>query len=311
MSAVTELEQGARTVADRAGPAVVRIGRDARGSGVVVAPGQVLTNAHNLRDRTTSVTFADGRSVQGAVAGVDADGDLAVIEVDTADVSPVAWGGPEAVSTGSVVYAAARGHAGLRVTFGLVTGTEQSFRGPRGRRIRGSIEHTAPLARGSSGGPVLDGEGRLLALNTRRLGDGFYQAIPADQDLRTRVEALAAGTSPSRPRLGVAVAPPEVARRLRRAVGLDDRDGLLLRSVRPDGPAARAGLRTGDLLVSAAGRPLADADALYEVLDGVPDDGTLDLQVVRGSEELAVTVTFAEAPAPEPEPEPEEPPAEG
>ena len=296
MSAVTELEDGARAVADRAGPAVVSIGRDARGSGVVVANGRVLTNAHNLRDRTTSVAFADGRTVQAEVAGVDGDGDLAVLDVDTAGVAPVAWGGARATRTGSVVYAAARGRAGLRVTFGLVTGTEQTFRGPRGRRIRGSLEHTAPLARGSSGGPVLDGEGRLLALNTRRLGDGFYQAIPADQELRSRVEALAAGASPSRPRLGVAVAPPEVSRRLRRAVGLPDRDGLLLRAVHPDGPAARAGLRTGDLLVSAGGRPLADADDLYDGLDAVDDEGPLELQVVRGSEELAVTVHFGEPP---------------
>jgi serine protease Do len=300
MSAITELEQGARTVAERVGPAVVGIGRDARGSGVVLAPGRVLTNAHNLRDRTTSVTFADGRSVQGSVAGVDSDGDLAVIEVDTGDAAPVPWAPPEAVSSGSLVYAAARAHAGLRVTFGLVTGTEQSFRGPRGRRIRGSIEHTAPLARGSSGGPVLDGEGRLVALNTRRLGDGFYQAIPADQDLRSRVDALASGDSPSRPRLGVAVAPPEVARRLRRAVGLAERDGLLLRSVQPDGPAARAGLRTGDLLVAAAGQPLPHADALYDALDAAGTAGTLELRVVRGTDDLTVTVQFGEPPSPEP-----------
>jgi S1-C subfamily serine protease len=103
----------------------------------------------------------------------------------------------------------------------------------------------------------------------------------------------------------VAVAPPEVARRLRRAVGLPDRDGLLLRGVQSDGPAARAGLRTGDLLVSAGGRPLADADDLYDALDGVDDEGTLELQVVRGSEDVVVTVHFGGPP------ESEEPPTDG
>nr|MBA3283204.1 trypsin-like peptidase domain-containing protein [Acidimicrobiia bacterium] len=174
MGAVAELEQGARAVAERAGPAVVAIGRGPRGSGVVIEAGQVLTNAHNLRDRTTSVTFADGRVLQASVIGLDPDGDLAVLAVETDDAAPVAWGDPGEVTAGALVYAVARGRNGLRTTFGLVTGTEQEFRGPRGRRIRGSIEHSAPLARGSSGGPVLDGEGRLLALNTRRLGEGFY-----------------------------------------------------------------------------------------------------------------------------------------
>ena len=302
MSAVTELEQGARTVAERAGPAVVRIGRDARGSGVVVAPGQVLTNAHNLRDRTTSVTFADGRSVQGAVAGVDGDGDLAVIEVDTAGVTPVDWGGPGRSRPARSSTPRARGHAGLRVTFGLVTGTEQSFRGPRGRRIRGSIEHTAPLARGSSGGPVLDGEGRLLALNTRRLGDGFYQAIPADPDLRARVEALAAGTSPvpSAPRRGGGppgggppAAPGRRPRRPRRPAPAQ----------RPPGRAGRRGpacARATCWSRPAVG-PWPTPTTSTTCSTASPTTGRSTSRVVRGSEELAVTVTFADPPQTEPE----------
>ncbi|MBA2624750.1 MAG: trypsin-like peptidase domain-containing protein, partial [Acidimicrobiia bacterium] len=187
MSVVTELEQVVRSAAERTGPAVVAIGRDARGAGVVVAAGKVLTNAHNLRDRTTSVTFADGRHEQATVAGADPDGDLVVLDVDTGGVAPLDWSS-EGTTPGAVVLAAARGHRGLRVTFGVVSGTEVAFRGPRGRRITGSVEHTAPLARGSSGGPLLDAEGRLVGLNTNRLGDGFYLALPADAELRRRVE---------------------------------------------------------------------------------------------------------------------------
>ncbi len=294
MSAVSELEEGARSVARRAGPAVVAIGRGPRGSGVVIGAGQVLTNAHNLRDRTTSVTFADGRTVQARVAGVDPDGDLAVLAVETGDAGPLAWGHPGEVASGSLVYAVARGRGGLRTTFGLVTGTGQEFRGPRGRRIRGSLEHSAPLARGSSGGPVLDGEGRLLALNTRRLGEGFYSALPADESFRARVEALAAGDAPAPRRLGLVLAPAGVARRLRRAVGLPDRDGLLVRDVEADGPGARAGLRIGDLLVEADGRALDDADVLHDVLEALGEGASLNLVVVRGTEELNFSVSFAE-----------------
>ena len=210
MSVVEELQAAAATVAERVGAATVAIGRDRRGTGIVLADGQVLTNAHNLRDRTTEVTFADGRTAQGEALGADPEGDLVVLAVDTAGAAPIEWATEEAV-LGQVVFAAARGRHGLRVSFGLVSGTGRSFRGPRGRRIAGSVEHTAPLARGSSGGPLVDTEGRLLGVNTRRLGEGFYLAMPADAALRERVDQLAAGESPVRRRLGIAVAPPFVA----------------------------------------------------------------------------------------------------
>ena len=90
------------------------------------------------------------------------------------------------------------GGRGLRVTFGFVSGIDRTFRGPRGLRITGSLEHTAPLLPGSSGGPVLDAAGQLLGINTNRLGEGFYLAIPADEALRGRVDALARGESAGR-----------------------------------------------------------------------------------------------------------------
>lgn len=296
MGAVQELEQAATAVAERVGPAVVSIGRDARGSGLVVGEGQVLTNAHNLRDRTTSVTFADGRVEQGTVAGVDRDGDLAVLHVETGGAAALEWG-DGAPAVGSVVFAVARSRHGSRVSFGMVSGTDSAFRGPRGRRITGTVEHTAPLARGSSGGPVVDAAGRLVALNTNRLGDGFYSALPADGELRKRVDALASGTSPERRRLGVAVAPRDVARRLRRSVGLPERDGVLVRGVEAGSPAAAAGVREGDLLVSAGGRALAEPDDVHDALDSLEGDD-LDLAVVRGAEELSVRVSFTVEEAP-------------
>ena len=137
----------------------------------------------------------------------------------------------------------------------------------------------------------MDGEGRLIGLNTRRLGEGFYLAIPADAALRERIDRLAAGESPVRRRLGIAVAPPFVARRLRRAVGLPERDGLLVRGVEEGSPAAAAGLTIGDLVVSANGRELHSPDDLWAVLDGLEGD-TVTLGIVRGTEDLTVTVAF-------------------
>ena len=294
MGAPEEIEQSAVGVAERVGPAVVRIGRGpGRGAGVVVDDGVVVTNAHNLRGEEVTVGFADGRHEVGRVAGVDVDGDLAVVAVATSGVDPLEWA-DGAVHQGSPVFAVtSSGAGGPRVSLGMVASVGQAFRGPRGRRITGSLEHTAPLPRGSSGGPVVDSAGRLVGINTNRLGEGFYQALPADAALKGRVDALARGESPRRRRLGVALAPPQAARHLRQAVGLPERDGLLVRQVEDDSPAGRAGVRSGDLIVAAAGRDVTSLDELFEALDAVEEDGSLALRVVRGVDELEVSVGFA------------------
>jgi serine protease Do len=290
MTTIEGLQEAVAGVAERVGPSVVGIGHHwARGSGVVIAPGRVLTNAHNLRGEAVTVTFTDGRSEQGRPAGVDLDGDLAVIEVDTAEAPALSLNGASRPSIGKAVLALSNpGGLGLRVTFGLVSGTERSFRGPRGRRITGTLEHTAPLLPGSSGGPVVDPDGHLLGINTNRLGEGFYLAIPSGDALRERVDALGRGEAPRRRRLGVAIASGQVARGLRRAVGLPEVDGLLVRGVEEDGPAARAGLEEGDLLVAAGERELHTFDDLAEALES--STGTIELRVLRGTEERTVSV---------------------
>ena len=196
MSVIEELQAAIEAVATTADPAVVGIGSHQRGSGAIIGDGRVLTNAHNIRGDEVTVTFSDGRSTRGRLAGIDVDGDLAVIEVDTGGAKGLEWGEGDALIVGSAVFgAAASPTGGTRVTFGTVSAVARAFRGPGGRRIAGSIEHTAPLAPGSSGGPILDGQGRFLGLNTNRLGEGFYLALPADTALRDRIDALARGES--------------------------------------------------------------------------------------------------------------------
>jgi serine protease Do len=288
MAILDELSTSIRAVHDAAAPSVVGVGRRVRGSGVVIGANRVLTNAHNLRGDAVTITFRDGHSSVGTVKGVDPDGDLAVVEVDTSGATAVTWSDAD-VAVGDVVFGLATTGAGpARVTAGTVSAIEQSFRGPGGSRIGGSIEHTAPLASGSSGGPLVDGSGRLVAINTNRVGEGFYLARPADAALRERVDALGRGESVSRPRLGIAVAPSMVAQRLRRSVGLSERDGLLVRGVEEGSPADRAGIREGDLIVEAAGRAVPDPDSLNEALvaGGLP----IELKIVRGDEERTVSV---------------------
>src|SRR5580704_15846909 len=195
MAILDEIGARIRQLSEAAGSSVVGVGqRWGIGSGILLGDGTVLTNAHNVRGDTVTVTFADGRVVEGNVVGRDIDGDLAVIGVDTGGVPALPWADGAAAELGMPVFALANpAGRGLRVTFGFVSGIERSFRGPRGRRITGSLEHTAPLLPGASGGPVLTAAGQLLGINTNRLGEGFYLAIPADEALRGRVDALARG----------------------------------------------------------------------------------------------------------------------
>jgi serine protease Do len=296
---VREFEAAIAATAQTAGPAVVGLRRSSGGAtGTVIAPGKVLTNAHNLRHPELTVTFTDGRSEMGHVSGVDEDLDLAVIQVDTGDVAPLRWadGGAAQVAVGRPVLALSNpAGQGLHIAPGFVSSVAASFRGPRGRPVRAAVEHTAPLPGGSSGGPLVDLEGRLLAINSVRLNPGLVLAIPLGGAVAERIGALGQGQQTRTFRLGVAVAPPRVARRLRAAVGLPERDGVLVRAVQESSPASRAGLRRGDLLVAASGSPLPGLDALYDALDAAGPTGRLELAVVRGSDERQVTVSFAEA----------------
>jgi serine protease Do len=296
LSFIEELAAATAGVAATAGGAVVRIGRhEGRGTGTVVGPNTVLTSAHNLRGEEVTVTFADGRSATANAKGIDSDGDLAVVSVDTGPVVPLTWApGDGSLGIGTPVFALALppGSGGVRVTFGAVSAVGRAFRGPRGRLITDAVEHTAPLGRGSSGGPLVDAEGRLLAVNTHRPGDGLYLARPATPALRESVEALARGEAPVRRRLGVALTPPHVARRLRAAVGLPAHDGLLVRAVEENSPAAAAGLLRGDLIVSAGGEAVSSLDGLMAALDRVGPDRALPISILRGTEEIVLQVGF-------------------
>lgn len=274
--------------------ATVALGRDGRGSGVVIADGVVLTNAHVLRDTTISVRFATGRVAQAEVRGIDADGDLAALAVDTTDATPLAWA-ESAGDAGSIVLA---GHGNGTVTMGMVSGTGRTFRGPRGRLVSDSIEHTAPLSRGASGGPVVNLDGDLVAINTAR-HDASYRAIAVSTELRSRIEQLISGHSVERPVLGISVVPAAAARKVRQAAGLSERDGVLIQAVAPESAAAAAGLAQGDLIVGANETPVTSIDDLNLVLDRaiaatpLPSPITIELVVVRGSVERNVVVCWS------------------
>jgi serine protease Do len=291
---MTSIGEELATVAAGAGPAVVGLGGHwGQGSGVVVASGLVLTNAHNVSPDRATVTFADGRVEQVGVVGIDLDSDLALLDANTGEISPISWQ-PDEVAPAigmPVVGLANPGGRGLRATLGLIAAAERSFRTARGRRMEGGFEHTALAPPGASGGPVMDLEGRLLGINTRRLGRGFYLAQSADAGLRATLDGLQSGERSEPRRLGVGLAPAEVARRLRRTLGLEDADGLLVRLVEEGSPAEVAGVREGDVLVSAGGEATIDVDDLHRVLASGGE--SIDLGLVRVNDRIEVTARFS------------------
>jgi serine protease Do len=264
-------------------------GRWGRGSGFVIGPGRVLTNAHNLSDQEVRVSLENGRVETARVLGVDHHSDLALLEVDTG-LTAVTWSPDEvSVTVGKPVLALANpGGRGLRSTIGFVAGVQRTFRGPRGRLVEGGFEHTALATPGSSGGPVLDINGNLVGVNTRRLGRGFYLAQIADGRMKATVDLLEEG-SPAEPRrLGVGLVPAEVTRGLRRSLGLDEVDGLLVRFVEENSPAAGAGVREGDVIQKVQGNPISDVDELHEALGAAGE--SIELELVRLNDTLVLTV---------------------
>ncbi len=297
MGFAKELEEAAAAVREGALPAVVGVGnRWPSGSGIVFGDGLVVTSGHNVHSENPRIHFADGSSREATSVSVDRAGDLAVIKVATDGATLVKWAEAEP-QLGSPIFAAANpGGRGLRLSFGVVSAQDRDFHGPGGRPITGGFEHTAPLPHGASGGPVLSLGGELLGINTKRLGEGLYAALRTDSVLRTRLDALGRGESVVRPYLGVGLLPGEVARRLRAAVGLPERNGILVQFLDEEGPAAQAGVLKGDLLTKANGGDLSRATDLHRALASSKPGDQVNLELVRGAEERQIQVVLGTEP---------------
>ena len=280
------------SIAEGVGASVVGLRRGARrGSGVVVAQDRVAVLPHSLGEEHVEVVFADGRSEDAELAGVDRRHGVAVLQVPTDGAPTVRWSQAQP-SIGDSVFALANpGAGGLRATEGRVSAAPVTVRGRHGRSLEGMIEHTAPLPRGAGGGPLVDSDGTVLGVNVLRADPGFLLALPAAV-VSGAVEGLLEGRA--RPRyLGVALAPAGASRRMRAAVGLPRRDGLLVRRVESGGPAELAGVQVGDLLVGLGDTEVQDLADVFDAIDSA--GGPLEVRIVRGAESLALTVDVSGA----------------
>jgi serine protease Do len=265
---------------------VVSFGRGARrGSGFVVAPGRVLTLSYRLRDERVETITHDGAHHDGRVVGVDGELGVAVLDVPTGDAPAVAWAN-EPPRLGSSVFALADPGSGLRITAGNVSAESLTVRSRHGRALE-LIEHTAPMPRGSGGGPLVGPDGAVVGVNALRGDAGFLLALPA-RAVQSAIERVVEGREPVR--LGVALASPSASRRMRRAVGLPDHDGLLVQGVEEASAAGRAGVKRGDLLVGIGGVALVTIDDLHSSLDANAGAEGVELVVLRATERMQLSV---------------------
>ena len=238
------------------------------GSAVVfTADGFLLTNAHVVgRSAGGTAVFSDGTTSAFQVVGADPLSDLAVVRVTGATPAPAELGEADGLRVGQLVVAVGSplGLAGS-VTAGVVSALGRSLPVGENRIIEDVIQTDAALNPGNSGGALADSNARVVGINTAVAGTGLGLAVPVNATTRRIVSALMADGRVRRAYLGVAVVPAPVAPVWRSKLG-GRATGLRVASVVPGGPADRAGLRVGDLLLTAGGREVAAAQDLQRLM---------------------------------------------
>jgi Do/DeqQ family serine protease len=273
------------------------------GSGVIVSPeGYLLTNHHVVEDADElDVQLADGRSARARVIGTDPESDLAVLKIELERVPVIVFGDMTAVQVGDAVLAIGNPfNVGQTVTSGIVSALGRNRLGLS--TFENFIQTDAAINPGNSGGALVDAAGNLVGINTAifsrsggSMGIGF--AIPVDT-ARQVMEALIRDGEVRRGWLGVEHRDltPEFAENF----GLPLKEGVLITGVLQDGPASRAGLRPGDVVVRIAGKPVANSAQLLAAVAALAPASEVELGAQRGAQALSLKVTVAQRPRAEP-----------
>jgi putative serine protease PepD len=283
-------------VYDAASPGVVSVrAGSASGTGFVVrGDGTIVTNAHVVGDSSSvTVSFGDsGRMVDAEVLGVDESSDVAVLRVDPGSAGtlhPLALANSDDVRVGDSVVAI--GHPfGLdrTATAGIVSGLGREIQAPDGFQIDDVIQTDAPINPGNSGGPLLDTRGRVIGITTQiatggsgngNVGIGF--AVPSDR-VREVLPSLSRGQTIDRPYLGVSSAPAT--------------RGAEVVSVVSGGPAAKAGLRTGDVITKVDGKDVSAPDDVSAAVESHKPGDQIQVTVLRNGGRVNFTVELGNRP---------------
>jgi S1-C subfamily serine protease len=275
-----------------------------RTSGVIWREGVLVSTNHTIRrDEDITVTLHDGREVPATLAGRDPATDLAVLRFEGGEESGgvvlYETGDVAALRAGHLVLAAGRAHPshGVTASFGILGAVGGEWRTWRGGEIGRLLRPDVSIFVGFSGGALLDAEGRIIGINTTGLARGAGLTIPAPTVTRV-VESLLRHGRVARPYLGVgATQRVPLPERLREQLNLPQASGLMLLSLEADGPADKAGLIIGDILLALDGAAVADSDDVQAALAGREVGASVTAKILRGGEVKEVSVTPGERPA--------------
>jgi S1-C subfamily serine protease len=263
-------------------------------TGVHWRPGIVVTAEHTVRvDDQIRIVWPDGRTVPASLVARDPGTDLAVLRVGDTDWPLAEVADSAALKVGTLVLAV--GH-GPRASWGVVSAVGGAWRTWRGGEVERFLRVDLVLYPGFSGGPLVDASGKVAGLVTSGLSRQLELAVPTSTVTRIVDELLASGRI-SRGYLGVGLQPVALPEGLRRLAPGDGARGLIVVSVETDGPAARAGLMLGDVLVSLEGRPLQDPGDVQDVLATRRAGIAVTASLIRAGEPLQAAITLGERPS--------------
>ena len=296
MNSLLSLSNDLASAVEHAARAIVTVNARPRlpSTGVHWRPGIVVTADHTVRtDEEVTITRPDGRTAPAALAGRDPGTDLAVFRITDADLPLADVADPAALKVGQMVLALGYGP---RASWGVVSALGGRWRTWRGGEIDQLVRLDLTLYPGFSGGPLIDVAGRVVGISTSGLSRQHELAIPASTVTRVAAELCESGRV-SRGFLGVglhAVRLPEAARR---STTGGSEIGLIVVSLEPDGPAARAGLLLGDVLVAIDGQPVTGADDLQATVASRRAGSALAATVLRGGTPVDIAITLGERPS--------------
>jgi S1-C subfamily serine protease len=288
-------------VAERVGPSVVRIdvkrgGRSAgSGSGVIVSSdGLALTNSHVVQGaRVVTLTTVEGRELQARALGDDPDTDLALLRVEADVALPAARLGDSSKLRRGQIAIAIGNPLGFdaTVTAGVISALGRTLQSRTGRMIEDVVQTDAALNPGNSGGPLVSTAGDVVGINTAVImgAQGICFAVASNTANFVAGEIARHGRV-RRAYIGVGAATAAIPRRIAVRLGLDQTSGARLLSVDRAGPAAHAGLLSGDLIIGLDGKTITSVGDLLRALDAEKINRTVSVDLLRRSERLRVWI---------------------
>jgi S1-C subfamily serine protease len=288
--------------ADRISPSVVNIEaafghtrqRQGSGSGFLFTPdGFILTNSHVVnRTSQIHVLLFDGRRLKASLVGDDPDTDLAVIRIDASSIVPAVLGDSQKIRVGQLAIAVGNPYGfQTTVTAGVVSALGRSLRAKSGRLIDNVIQTDTALNPGNSGGPLVDSTGRVIGVNTAMIlpAQGICFAIAINTAKYVAARLIKDGKI-IRGHIGVAAQNVPLHRRIVRFHRLATESAILVVSVEPNSPAARARLKEGDLVIAFDGIPITGIDVLHRCLAEKQAGSRAILQILRATEKKEIEI---------------------